>query len=581
MRRALKLVALVSAAALALASAWAYAERAEITRRLLLAQLEARGISNASLRVERVDRHSLALRDIAIGEPDAPNLRVASADLDFSIAGLHAGRLDALRVAGLRLHGRLDEGGLELGALDPLFDDDSESNATRAPLLLPAPLIALHDAELVFATPQGVALCAIDGQLASKPDGAIAGTFNMTLEHPLARAVGTVALSGTLEQLAAEFVLALRDGRVPARVAPATLRGHVSGAIHALEFDLALDGADGRLKIVARGSGDPVARTGKAELRLAPLVFTPKGLQPATLLLALEPLLAGLGIARVTGSVEARGTLALAEGTPALKLDLALRELGFDAPFARVSGIAGTIALRAPELRSLSDVHSPKGQLLSVALLDPGIALTEGLVDFQLLRDGAIALRSTSWKWAGGELRAENLQLDFAAERTPVLLQAHDLDLSALVAQVAVDGIEATGRISGELPLVLTGSELLVTNGLLRATDAGGTIRYRPNASTRALADSRPNDLGIAVSAFSDFRYHELEARIDGDVRGELRIALHVKGGNPGFQDNHPIELNLNLEARLLDLVRASVEAYRVPEAVEKRLRSFTEKEKK
>jgi hypothetical protein len=64
-------------------------------------------------------------------------------------------------------------------------------------------------------------------------------------------------------------------------------------------------------------------------------------------------------------------------------------------------------------------------------------------------------------------------------------------------------------------------------------------------------------------------------------VRGELRIALHVRGANPSFHSGQPIELNLNLDARLLDLVRAGVAVYRVPAAVEERLREFSSEEKK
>jgi hypothetical protein len=56
-----------------------------------------------------------------------------------------------------------------------------------------------------------------------------------------------------------------------------------------------------------------------------------------------------------------------------------------------------------------------------------------------------------------------------------------------------------------------------------------------------------------------------------------MKIGLHVRGANPSFQDGRPVELNLNLDARLADLVRAGVASYRVPTAVEERLRAFSE----
>jgi hypothetical protein len=136
-----------------------------------------------------------------------------------------------------------------------------------------------------------------------------------------------------------------------------------------------------------------------------------------------------------------------------------------------------------------------------VARLDPGIALTDGLIDFQLLPGGVLAIRSTTWTWADGELRAENLTLELGAERTPVLLEARGLDLAALLPLVALKGLEGTGRVDGQMPLVITGGELRVENGFLRARPEGGTIRFEPSESVRAMAASRPNDLGIALAA--------------------------------------------------------------------------------
>ena len=561
--------ALVAAAALVLAVAVAYVERAALAERWLIAQLGARGVAPVALRVAELGAHGISLRDLRIGPADAPDLSVTSVELAWSLEGLRARHLDAVRIAGLRARGTLDEHGARFGALDPLL---RSGDRTTGPPLLPAPEIELVDAELSLATPQGVGSCAFDGRLRAAADGALAGDFAVQLEHPLVRANGTVVLSGTLEQLAAQLSLALQDGREPARVAPATLSGHLEGAPSALAFELALDGANGHLHAEARGTGDLLARSGKAELRLAPLVFAPDGLQPAALLPALEPVLAGLGIAKVAGSVEARGTLALEAGAPALRLGVALREVGLETEFARVQGVSGTIALRAPPLRTA------KRQLVAIARLDAGLTLRGGMIDYQLLADGVLALNSTSWQWAGGELRAEGLRLDLTAESTPALLQARGLDLAALLALVAFEGLDGTGRIDGDLPLVLRGDALLVSGGVLRAAGAGGTIRYRPDASTRALATSRPNDLGIAVGAFSNFHYETLEARVDGDVRGKLQIAIHVRGANPDFQSGQPIELNLNLDARLADLVREGVAVYRVPEEVEKRLRAFSEK---
>lgn len=564
MTRTRSQLALAAAAAFVLVFAAAYAGRRALAERWLVAELEARGFAPAALRVVEVDRRGMSLRDVAIGDAASPVIAIAALDAAWSLRGLREGWLDRLQVSGLRLR----------DGIGPLLGG-SGGDETSGPLLLPAREIELRDASLSFETADGAGSCAFEGRLDAEAGGAIAGDFRIELEHPLARANGSVAIEGTLEQLAAELSLGFRDAREPARVAPAKLSGRVSGAPAALAFELALDGADGALHAEARGSADVPARTGTAELYIAPIQFAPKGLQPATLLPALEPLLAQLGVTEVAGSVEARGTFALEAGEPKLRLDVALREVGFETSAVSVAGVSGVVALRAPALRTA------KNQLLSVDRVEAGLVLGGGLVDFQLLPDGVIELNSTSFRWVGGELRAAGLKLDASAESTPATLEAHGLDLAELLALASFEGIEGTGRIDGELPLVRSGDEIRVTGGLLRARPGGGTLRYRPSESARAFAKSRPNDLGIAVAAFSNFRYDTLEARVDGDLRGELRIALHVRGASPDFQDGQPIELNLNLESRLADLVREGVAVYRLPDVVEERLRAFSEKGRK
>jgi hypothetical protein len=190
--------------------------------------------------------------------------------------------------------------------------------------------------------------------------------------------------------------------------------------------------------------------------------------------------------------------------------------------------------------------------------------------------DAPIALGPTTLGVVGGTLHVDGLKLDLAARRISVPVLVDDVDLAALLALVAVEGLEGSGRIEGTLPVVRENGKLAIDDGLLRAT-GDGTLRYTPTESVRSLSASRPEDLGLAVDAFSDFRYELLEARVAGDLDGALAIGLHVRGSNPAFQKGRGVELNLKLEAHLLDLVRAGVAAYRVPERIEERVRERSE----
>jgi hypothetical protein len=346
-----------------------------------------------------------------------------------------------------------------------------------------------------------------------------------------------------------------------ARVRIATPQGVATGALGG-SLQSAADGSiDGAFKLALDGAG----LRARGTLELAGSLEVPT----FHALLDADP---GLPIA---GRIEVRGTITREKGERGFDATVALRDASYDSKIVRASGMNGVIALQGPPLRT------PKKQVVSLAKLDVGVPLTDGLVEFSLRRDGTIAIAVATLHLAKGELRAQDVVLDPRAKQTQLTLQARGLDLTELLANIDLPGIEGTGRVDGDVPLTRNGSTLLVTGGKLHAAEGGGTIRYTPSEETRAFAASRPHDLGIALDAFSDFHYEILEARLDGELQGEMKIGLHVRGANPGFQDGRPVELNLNLEARLADLVRDAAGAYRVPDVIEQRLRAFSAGETK
>jgi hypothetical protein len=345
----------------------------------------------------------------------------------------------------------------------------------------------------------------------------------------------------------------IADGKIEIATPQGTAKGTLGGSL-----DSAADGAiEGDFQVALDGAG----LRANGNVTLAGSLDEPSF--RATLKTG-----AGLPIA---GRVDARGQVEREQGERLLNATIALRDASYTSEIARASGINGTIALRAPPL------HTPKQQVLSMARLEIGVPLTDGLIEFTLRRNGTVAVELAVLHFASGELRAENVVLDLAAKETAVTLEARGLDLTEVLSHVDLPDIEGTGFVEGELPLVISQSAIVVKDGLLRAAEGGGKIVYTPDEKTRALAESRPNDLGLAVAAFSDFQYEILEARLDGELQGEMKIGLHVRGVNPSFQDGRPVELNLNLDARLADLVRAGAASYRVPTVVEERLKAFSE----
>ena len=104
-----------------------------------------------------------------------------------------------------------------------------------------------------------------------------------------------------------------------------------------------------------------------------------------------------------------------------------------------------------------------------------------------------------------------------------------------------------------------------------------GVIRYQPDPGMSNIAAADPQ-FATALTILEDFHYERLEIEIDGSAMGAVVIKIHFAGVNPNYQDGHPVEFNLSVDARLSDLLKTGMRVYRMPEKIEERLRAFAEK---
>jgi hypothetical protein len=382
--------------------------------------------------------------------------------------------------------------------------------------------------------------------------------------------VAEIELSAQLEERSGAGRLHVRELQHlerPAWVVPLELRGSFDLRGSDAEFRLKLMDAGEDLVIEASGSADPATRSARAQFRLHPIAFEEGDLQPA----ALFPLLEGQ-LEEAQGIVEASGTATWDGSRAAAEIDLALREIGFAAEAADFSRLNGRIQISGP----LPPITAP-GQLISIALIDAGLQLTDGLVEFQLRPDGLLDVREAEWRWAGGVVRTEG-RFDPMADSQEFLLEVEGVDLAELLTLVELEGLEGSGTLEGEIPLFRSGEIVEIREAELYGAPEGGRIRYRSAAASQALA-GQGYGVEQLLGALDDFHYDVLELTVDGDTRGEVEMAVHLGGFNPNFEGGRRVEFNLNVEAQLADLLRTGRAAYRVPEVIEKRLEKFEEPE--
>lgn len=355
----------------------------------------------------------------------------------------------------------------------------------------------------------------------------------------------------------------LRHTARPAAVAPLAVTANAAWA-SAQPVTFSAAGTGGPLRVTAEGSHDPATGRGRVELRLPKLTFAADG----GALAKVFPMLTGT-VAATAGGVAAKGRIAWGEEAPTSSGEVLLDGVAAAVGPVSVAGVNGTV-----RLSSLLPPVAPAGQTVAVSLLDVGIPLTDGTLRFGYGRDGRISVERAEWRWAGGALRAKPFALSPQAPKGLVELEAEGIDFAQLLSLAAVDGLDATGRLHGRLPVRIDSGSVRIDNGVLEAS-APGTVRYDPAEPPSFLVGEPGSATDLLRGALTDFRYQELRLTVNGTAGGELVVGLSLQGANPDFYDGHPVKLNLNLSGALDRILRQSIDAYRVPEAVRDRMTEF------
>jgi hypothetical protein len=494
-------------------------ERRAVAERWLLAELRSRGgVEEPSLRVSRLDTSGVELRDVSAGPAEAE--RVV---LTWTPRTLLRGRAVELRVVGLRVGLELDGGGSAAPA---------GGLPRAAPGTLPVDRIRAEDVRIDVGYPAGRA--SLDG--------------SFSLEGETAHFTGRLTTSTAAVRLPDLLLEA---------------RGERSGA--ELTFELTATDAPGCLALRAEGRHDPGTGVGHALVYLDAAQLGSGRLDPVELVPAL-----GAWVVAASGRLEGHGRIGWGPDAPRQSVDLALRDLDLELAAARFEDINTSLHLEGPPWPP----PLPRGQLLSMASFDFGLALENGLVSYGILENGAVELTRAEWDFAGGHVRTAGA-LDLRADVQALTLVIEDVDLAELLARVDLSGLEGEGRVSGYLPLFRRKGKLGIRAGRL-ATDATGWVRYRPASEVGAISGQQAG-FGEALRALRDFRYESLEMSLDGDPQGVMRVGLRLQGRNPDYYGGHPVDFNVDLEAPLFAAFESARAGYEMPEAIARRLVGVTE----
>ena len=289
-----------------------------------------------------------------------------------------------------------------------------------------------------------------------------------------------------------------------------------------------------------------VSLTGGASMQSRELSFAPAQLQPTQLSERLRGLLTN-----ATGSLRANAYFAIERGTLSGEGQFEISDLSFDTlRLGRVSEVNGNV--RFDDLLRLT---TPPNQRVDVGRIEPGLALEDGDIRFQLRGAGEARLEKATWPFAGGTLNVLPVTWTIAGQSDTVIVEAIDIELEGLIETLQLPDLEAKGTVSGQLPIVFESGNVLIQDAQLVADETGGFLRYT-GQSVSAL-ETQDMRVDSAFQALRDFRFSVLELGIDGNLIGDLLLRLKLLGYNPDVLGGSEFSFNITIDSRFIDLVQA------------------------
>ena len=263
-------------------------------------------------------------------------------------------------------------------------------------------------------------------------------------------------------------------------------------------------------------------------------------------------------VALVNGTVRGQGRIDWASGGKVTSTgDFSTANMDLAAPFGPVTGLTTSL-----HFTNLLEMETAPHQIATVASVNPGITVTDGVIRYQLLPHSLVRVERGEWPFMGGRLILHETVLNFgspSAKRLTFELQG--FDAKQFIDTLGFQGVELTGTFDGVLPMIFDESGGRIVGGRLDSRPPGGRLHYTGTKPKGLMA-------GTVVNLLSDIRYQSMIIRLDGDLAGEFATRLTVDqvslGPSHGLLaglvhsafSKLPIRLNVNINAPFRALIQ-------------------------
>ncbi len=257
------------------------------------------------------------------------------------------------------------------------------------------------------------------------------------------------------------------------------------------------------------------AGTGRADITVPGIAFD-EALRPEML----TPLTFGV-VANVHGIVRGEGQIRWSPQGVVSTGSFGTQQLDLAAAFGPVTGLNTQITFT-----DLLALESAPGQVATVASINPGVPVQDGMFRYRLLSGARVQVEGARWPLAGGELILERTLLDFSRPKERrMTFRIVGLDARQFLQTFEYDNLDASGIFDGVLPIIFDSEGGRLEEGRL-ASRSGGTLAYRGEISKENLGTWG----NLAFGALKSLRFRDLELTLDGPLAGNIVTRARFAG---------------------------------------------------
>ncbi len=268
-------------------------------------------------------------------------------------------------------------------------------------------------------------------------------------------------------------------------------------------------------------------------------------------------------IANATATVDGSGQIDWSGGTITSRGSFQTRGADFAAAFGPVSGAATTISFD-----DLLALRSAPGQQITLAEINPGIAVRGGVIGYQMLDATRVRIEGGRWPFAGGVLELAPTTLDFAENAVRRLeFRLIGVDAAVFLQEMDFANITATGVFDGAFPVEFSGLGADIVGGKL-VSRGGGTLSYVGELSNQNLGVIA----NFAFNTLKSVQYRTMVIDLDGALDGEMVTDIRFDGLGQGPNASRnlitrqvaklPLVLNLKITGPFRQLIGSAQGLY-------------------